>query len=243
MLMLAVLVLAGTVSVSAQGLRIRITDDLELIKLPGNAYIHTSYMDLPGYGRVPANGLVYFTRDEAYIVDTPWNDEQTKELIYWIRKNLDVDIGGVIVTHWHNDCMGGLRAVQECGIKIYSSALTREIAVREKLPAPENTFERTLQLGPDGNEIVAAFYGAGHTADNIVVWVPSEKILFGGCMVKTLGARDLGNISEADLDQWPHTLKTVLEHYSDAKIVIPGHGPHGDTGLIRHTIDLLEDAD
>jgi metallo-beta-lactamase class B len=233
----------GSTRLSAQGMKVRVSDDLELTKLPGNAYIHTSYMKLPGYGRVPANGLVYFTRDSAYIVDTPWNDAQTRELIFWIRKNLDVNIAGVIVTHSHNDCMGGLNEIHRRGIKTYSSELTSEIAARNKLPVPENTFGQILRLGTEGSEIVAGYYGAGHTADNIVVWVPSEKILFGGCLVKTFGARDLGNISEADLDRWPHTLKKLLELYPGAKVVIPGHGSHGGIELIRHTIELLKHAD
>jgi metallo-beta-lactamase class B len=84
-----------------------------------------------------------------------------------------------------------------------------------------------------------AYFGAGHTIDNITAWIPEKKILFAGCMVKSRNAQNLGNTKEADLDQWPKILKKVREAYSEAKIVIPGHGLYGGTDLIDHTIELL----
>jgi metallo-beta-lactamase class B len=237
-----VLLVTGALSLSAQGMMTRVSDDLELIKLPGNVYIHRSYMEIPSYGRVAANGLVYVARDTAYIVDTPWNDVQTRELVRWILTRLDTEIGGVIVTHSHNDCMGGLGEILRRGIKTYSFTMTREFAARDKLPLPEHTFKGKMELGPEGYEIVAGYYGPGHTADNIVVWIPSERLLFGGCMVKTSGARNLGNVSEADVEAWPHTLRKVLEEYPGARVVVPGHGAHGGIDLITHTLDLLEQS-
>ena len=85
-----------------------------------------------------------------------------------------------------------------------------------------------------------AYLGGGHTVDNIVAWIPEKKILFGGCMVKSMRARNLGNITEADLDEWPKTLKRVKERYSNAEIAVPGHGRPDGIGLIDHTISLLK---
>ena len=60
-------------------------------------------------------------------------------------------------------------------------------------------------------------------------------------MVRARNARNLGNITEADLDSWPKTLRKVKEAYSEAKIVVPGHGGHGGVELIEHTIELCKD--
>ncbi|MFC1490364.1 subclass B1 metallo-beta-lactamase [Candidatus Latescibacterota bacterium] len=231
------------INASAQLTNITVSDDLELIKLSENAYIHVSYLELQGNGRTPANGLIFINDSKAFIIDTPWNDELTKALIDWMQNNLNVEVVGMIATHSHEDCMGGLNEIHRRGIQSYASMLTYEIAEREKLPLPQNVFNKKISLDNVGKQIIAGYYGAGHAVDNIVVWVPSEKILFGGCMVKTLGARGLGNISDADYDQWPNTLKSVLEEYPDAEIVIPGHGPHGGIELIHHTIELFEDTD
>lgn len=75
-------------------------------------------------------------------------------------------------------------------------------------------------------------------ADDIVVWVPKKKVLFGGCLIKSQNAGNLGNTAEADLINYPATLKKVREKYSGAKIVISGHGQSGGIELINHTIEL-----
>ena len=84
------------------------------------------------------------------------------------------------------------------------------------------------------------FPGNGHTDDNIVAWIPEEKVLFAGCLVRSLAAQDLGNISEADLKAYPDTLKKLQDEYKDAEIVVPGHGSPGNRDLIKHTIDLAK---
>jgi hypothetical protein len=75
--------------------------------------------------------------------------------------------------------------------------------------------------------------------DNIVVWFPGPKILFGGCLVKSEAATDLGNTADADLASWPRAVKAVLDRYPTAALVVPGHGAVGTTAALTHTIDLL----
>ncbi|MCC8153382.1 MAG: hypothetical protein LIP01_03695 [Tannerellaceae bacterium] len=82
--------------------------------------------------------------------------------------------------------------------------------------------------------------GRGHATDNIVVWIPSEKVLYPGCMVKDLQATDLGNLSDADVEAWPGTIEKVIRKFPSAKWVIPGHGEAGGLELLYHTLDLLK---
>ena len=42
------------------------------------------------------------------------------------------------------------------------------------------------------------FPGAGHTRDNLVVWLPEHRVLFGGCMVKSARGRTPGNLADAE---------------------------------------------
>lgn len=62
--------------------------------------------------------------------------------------------------------------------------------------------------------------------------------MFGGCLVKSLNARNLGNTEDGDLAAYPITLKKVKETYPEAKIVVPGHGRPGGIELIDYTIKL-----
>jgi metallo-beta-lactamase class B len=77
--------------------------------------------------------------------------------------------------------------------------------------------------------------------DNIVVWFPSERILFAGCMAKEMKSRSLGNIIDADIAGWPSTVKKALDEYPLAEIVIPGHGAYGGRELLKHTLELLRE--
>jgi glyoxylase-like metal-dependent hydrolase (beta-lactamase superfamily II) len=73
-----------------------------------------------------------------------------------------------------------------------------------------------------------------------VVWIPQEKILFGGCMLKALAWNGLGFTGDADVEEWPNTLNRLLEDFSGAEIVIPGHGDYSDLSLVYHTLELLK---
>ena len=88
--------------------------------------------------------------------------------------------------------------------------------------------------------IVKRLAGGQIPQNNIVVWIPSERILFPGCMVKSLSAQDLGNTADADVSEWPRTIDRVIEKFKKASIVIPGHGEHGGRELLVHTRELLQ---
>ena len=83
------------------------------------------------------------------------------------------------------------------------------------------------------------YAGAGHTPDNIVIWFPKNKILYGGCLVKSTDAVDLGNLSDADPKQWPSTIKKIKKKFGKPNYVIPGHQDWSDNTSLDHTLKLL----
>ncbi len=218
---------------------IKVSNDIELVKLSENAYVHVSSSEISGYGLVQSNGLIFTNGKEAFLFDTPVTDSQTKDLVAWIRDSLKLKITGFAPNHWHSDCIGGLGYLQSQGIESYASQKTIEIARSKKLPVPAHGFKDSLQLNL-GSELIKLYYlGAAHTLDNIVVWIPSEQILFAGCMVKSLGSNNLGNTADGDLIAYPNTLDKLIRKFPSAKIVIPGHGEFGGIELIKHTRKLL----
>ncbi len=217
---------------------IKISDDLELSKISDHCYIHLSYTLLESGHRMPANGLVYINQRKALIIDTPWTNDLTQLLIDYLRDSMQVSIEGVIPTHWHVDCMGGLEIVHKLGIKSYGYQLTAEICKEKNLPIPQITFNDSLLIGPE-NELLLKYLGPGHTEDNMVVYIPKEKILFAGCMAKALTWNGLGFTGDANIPQWPETLKRVKASFPDAKIVIPGHGAFSGLDIIDHTLRLF----
>jgi metallo-beta-lactamase class B len=76
-------------------------------------------------------------------------------------------------------------------------------------------------------------------SDDIAVWILSEKILFGGCMVKDIHSGRLGNLSDAKIEEWLPTIQKVTAKFPCAEIIIPGHGQIGGRELLEHTRMLL----
>lgn len=229
-------------SLAARDKVVKISGDLEVLKISENSYIHISYYDFSTYKHCPANGLIYLNKGKAYIIDTPWTEKETENLINWVTNHLKATIEGVVSTHWHIDCMGGLKVIHNAGIKSYAHYLTVEIAGARNLPVPRFSFKDSLTLKLADKKIICRYFGPAHTIDNIVAWIPGEKILFGGCMLKALNWNSLGFTGDADVKEWPATLKKVLESFPGSKIVIPGHGKYGDLGLVHHTIQLARAA-
>lgn len=218
--------------------RIQVSEDLELIPLSENAYIHQSVSDLPAYGKVSSNGLILIEKNQAFLFDTPATDSLTATLLSWMKLKMGLQVVGFIPNHWHEDCMGGLGYLQKMGIKSYANKKTIELAKTKKLPIPEIGFQDSLKLSLGSTVIECFYFGPAHSSDNIVVWIPSEKLLFAGCMIKSKTSNNLGNTSDGDINAYLNTINHVANKFPKAKIVLPGHGPYGGLDLILHTQKL-----
>ncbi len=223
--------------------KIKVGPGMEAVKLCDRAYFYVSYDDMGSFGVVPCNGLILVNNGEAALLDTPANDERTAMLVKWIEEGLKAKLTTFIPNHWHGDCLGGLACLQTKGVKSYANQMTIDIARKENLPVPDYGFTDSLTVKLGDMDLCCYYPGGGHSTDNIVVWIPSEKILFGGCMVKELKATGLGNLSDAAVAEWPSTIDKVMRKYPDARIVIPGHGAYGDRELLLHTRELLQKAE
>jgi len=218
--------------------QIKVNDDITLVKISDNVFMHISYATYPNFGRVSCNGLILADKGKAFLFDTPYSNELTKELVTYISDSLKLRVVGFIPNHWHNDCTGGLEYLKGIGVKTYANQLTIDILKEKGLPYPEIGFKDSLQLFLGDKEILCYYLGAAHSMDNIVVWIPSEKILFAGCMAKSTSSTNLGNTVDGDLKTYPITIKKVIDKFPDAKMVIPGHGNFGGIELLTHTLKL-----
>lgn len=225
-------------SYSQEKSHIKISNDVELHKLSPNVYLHVSNINSAKYGRVAANGVLLVNKNEAFLFDTPWNDSLTMILVNWLRDSMNLKITGFVPNHWHEDCMGGLGFLHSQQVESYANVMTANFAKNKILPVPKNVFKDSLQLQLGDMQIVCYYFGAAHSMDNIVVWLPSEKILFPGCIAKSMNSKNLGNTADGDLKAYPQTLEKLINKFSDAKIVVPGHGMPGGVELLKHTLNI-----
>ena len=215
-------------------------NDLEYKALAPNVYRYTAWSEIEGWGRIGSNGLIVVDGNEAFLVDTPTDEAQTERLAAWVADSLGARIVGFVPGHWHSDCVGGMEWLGAHGTKTYAYRGTDQLLAERGRARPQYTFGPTKRFKVGRTAIECRFLGPGHATDNVVVWLPAEQILFGGCMVKELAATGAGNTEDAaPLEEWRRTVERVQKRYPDARIVVPGHGTEGGAELLEHTKQIL----
>lgn len=227
--------------------------DLELSRVDDELWIHVSDDPTARWGSVPANGLLVGRGDASALVDTGWNQGQTERLLEFAAHSMNAPVRHFIATHGHPDRVGGALALAGKGIIVHAQTQTAHALEELNLGLQILPFESeaTVMLGDRKLELL--YPGPGHTRDNVVVYLPDERVLFAGCLAKSRRATDLGNREDAVLEAWPRALLRLLARFGvpgeDAPaasitervdLVVPGHGPPGHLDLIHHTLGLLE---
>lgn len=215
------------------------SETLTIEKLTEHTLLHISYLNTNDFGKVACNGMIVIDNGEALIFDTPANDNTSKELIDWAENNLNCKVRGVIVTHFHTDCLGGLAEFHNRQIPSYATNKTIALAKSHNWTLPQNGFDVELVTQVGRKKVLNKYFGEGHTQDNIVSFFATEKVLFGGCLIKAIDAGN-GNLEDANVNDWSTTVKKIKNEFPKAKVIIPGHGKTGGQELLDYTIKLFE---
>jgi len=211
---------------------------LDITEIAQGVYMHTSYKTIEGYGQVGSNGLIVVEAGDAYIIDTPWSEADTASLLAWIADK-GFTVAASMSTHSHEDRTAGIELLNNISVPTYTSELTKSILSSAGKPIPTHTFkgsEFTLKQG-----LIEVYYpGAGHTVDNIVVWLPQSKILFGGCLVRSHGWKSLGYLGDASIHTWANSIENIKAKRFKIDLIVPGHGSVGKADILDHTIGLAQ---
>ena len=177
----------------------------------------------------PANSLIVRYPSQLIIwVDTPYSDRATEQVWQWIKAELGDERLIEINTGFHNDNLGGNGFLYTKSIAVYGSTSTARLLTTcaEKtrkqllnlLKKPElkkyymayskaNYFppDHLFDIQPDERIVFfkglcEIYYpGPSHSKDNLMVYFPDKKLLFGGCAVKSMNSKSLGFTGDADL--------------------------------------------
>ena len=120
------------------------SNQLIVTRLSAHSYVHTSYLYTNSFGKVPCNGMIVLDKNEAVVFDTPATDTSTAELINWIQKDAKSKIKAIVPTHFHEDCLGGLKAFHQINIASYANQATISLAKAQQYPVPAHGFTDEL---------------------------------------------------------------------------------------------------
>ena len=236
--LLTCLILANVVR--AQSSKPQTSAPLTITHLTGDLYIYTTYGD-PGNGQpFPSNSLYVVTTDGIILLDTPWDTTQCQPLLDSLETRHHQKPVFCLSTHFHGDRTAGIDFLKKHGVATWSSEQTSALCLQKGEPRAEHVFTKDTVFDIGGYSFRAMYPGEGHTKDNIVVWLEKEKVLYGGCFVKSTETESLGNLSEANTAAWPASVKKVMQAFPHPAYVIPGHLGWLDNTSLSHTLTLLD---
>jgi metallo-beta-lactamase class B len=210
---------------------------LKITPLRGDFYVFTTFNLYKGK-LIPANGMYLVTNNGVVMFDTPWDTTQFQPLLDSIEKKHNKMVVLCIATHFHEDRTGGLDYYSQRRIKTYTTKKTDELSKERGMKRAELLMEHDTTFTMGQYSFQTYFPGPGHTNDNIVVWFEKEKILYGGCLIKSVDDKDLGNLSDANTKQYAATLRNVQARCNNPQFIIPGHGSWINTSSLNHTLQM-----
>lgn len=215
--------------------------EVKVTPITDGVWLHKSWKMTEGWGRVSSNGLVVREGDHVVVVDTAWGAEPSLLLLDWIDRELGLPVSRLIVTHFHDDRLGGWEVFAERGARVIASQRTLGLA---EVTSTDAFDLYTLKPGETmtSGSMEILYPGPAHAEDNVVVWLPAHKLLAGGCAMRAAESGGMGNVADATISEWANSMRRVQQAYPLAELVLPGHGAIGGLELIQHTIDLAEAA-
>ena len=212
---------------------------LKISHLTGDFYIYTTYVSLNGTP-FPANGMFLVTNKGVVMFDTPWDTAQFQPLLDSIRFKYNKNVVMCIATHFHEDRTAGLAYYKQQGIKAYTTIKTDELSKKRDKKRAEFLIDRDTVFTIGQYSFQTYYPGEGHAPDNIVVWFEKEKILYGGCLIKSTEADNLGNLDDANVKEYAATIENVQRKCRHPKYVIPGHQDWTSTRSLEHTLQMAK---
>lgn len=181
------------------------------------------------------------------VIDALGSPQLARELLDAIARVTPQPVTHVVITHYHADHIYGLQEFRKRGAKIVAqrgaleyihsdtaasrlqasrAELAPWIDAQTQLVVPDQWVDGAGELVVGGTRLVLQPVGPAHTPEDLVVFLPSERVLFAGDLVFRGRVPFVG---QADSRRWIAALDTLLK--MDAKVVVPGHGALSTTAV------------
>jgi cyclase len=180
------------------------------------------------------NSAFLVGRDGVTLVDTCFTERRSRALLEAIRSVASVPVRTLVNTHHHGDHTHGNYLVpaatiighERCREEVIASghiasALFQGVDWGDlEVAPPFVTFDERLNVWVDDRRLELHFAGPAHTTNDIIGWLPAERILLAGDLVFNGGTPFvvMGSVSGA--------IAAVQRLRGlGATTIVPGHGP------------------
>ena len=210
-----------------------------------------------------SNAGFVITPGGVVVVDALGSPILAQKFIAEIKKITPQKIVAIVVSHYHADHVYGLQEFKKIGAKIYAqgegrnylsseTAKQRLIASRidfapwvddkTNLISADVWIDQKTKLSIGGIDFLISRVGPAHAPEDLMVYVPSEKVLFAGDLVFRGRIPFVGS---ADSKGWLIALDEIEK--LNPNIVIPGHGnysvkPAEDVAFTRNYLKYLRES-
>jgi glyoxylase-like metal-dependent hydrolase (beta-lactamase superfamily II) len=187
----------------------------------------------------PNSGIIVGD-DGVMVIDAQATPKMAEDVIARVKKVTDKPITHVLLTHYHAVRVLGASAYRAKAI--LASDATRDLIVergqqdmdseigrfprlfraQETIPGltwPTITFPSELTVWLGKRQVQIRHLGRGHTAGDVVAYVPDANVVFSGDLVEYHSACYCG---DAHLKDWPKTLERLAGYGAGA--LVPGRG-------------------
>lgn len=187
-----------------------------------------------------SNAGFVVTKQGVVVIDALGSPALAQRLLDQIRRTTPQPVTHVIVTHYHPDHFYGLQTFKALGARIIAHRAARDYLHSEqaqlrldasrqamapwvnsqtRLIDADQWLDGELALTVGGVLFQIKPMGPAHTPEDLVVYLPEQKLLFAGDLVFRNRVPFVG---QADSGRWIAALDALLAF--DATVIVPGHG-------------------
>jgi glyoxylase-like metal-dependent hydrolase (beta-lactamase superfamily II) len=180
------------------------------------------------------------TSDGVLVADGQGSIEETEHLLAEIAEVTDQPVTHLVIATDHGDHTGGNLAFPE-SVEVYAHPFAAE-ALAPAEPGdpwlePDHLVTDVTRLELGGRPIEIRFLGRGHTAGDLVVYLPDDDILF-------MSESFLDRVFPLMITAYPREWVEVLDRGADMDVetYVAGHGIRGSIDYSRENLLAYQDA-
>lgn len=210
-----------------------------------------------------SNAAFFVAGDGVVVVDALGSPALAEAMLVEIARVAGRPVREVVVTHYHADHVYGLQALKAGGARIVAHAAGREylnsdtaalrleasrrelapwVDASTRLVPADRWIDGDVVLEIGGERVELRHAGPAHTPEDLIVFLPRQRVLFAGDLV--FRGR-IPFVGQADSRRWIETLDVLIA--LRPAVMVPGHGPpstdpEGDLRLTRDYLVHLRSA-